>query len=143
PARPRGIRAPPPRRGLRGRGLGALAATRGDAAPVAAPAAGRTGRHCHGTPEAAGWLRPAGLSRDGDWLFAARPADEIDRIDLAALVQHLEMQVRAGRAAGVAHERHGLAFLHLVADLHEVLGVVRIAGGVAVPVIDLDHLAVA
>ena len=44
---------------------------------------------------------------------------------------------------GPAHQGHGLAFLHLIADGDEVLGVVRIARGVAVAVIDFNHQAVA
>ena len=58
-------------------------------------------------------------------------------------LQHFEMQVRAGRAAGRADQRDGLALLYGIADADQHALVVRIAGDVAVAVIDLDHVAVA
>ena len=35
-------------------------------------------------------------------------ADKSERIDLAAVAQHFEMHMRAGRAAGGTHERNRL-----------------------------------
>ena len=61
----------------------------------------------------------------------------------SAVPQHLEVQVGAGRAAGFTHEGTVCPFLDLVTDGDEVFGIVRIAGRVAVAVIDLDHDAVA
>src|SRR5690606_6772107 len=59
-----------------------------------------------------------------------------------AVAQHLEVQVGPGRAPGVAEPRDDLAALHGVADGDEIRRVVRVAGHVAVAVIDLDELAV-
>src|SRR5690606_23256560 len=64
------------------------------------------------------------------------------RIDRLAVAQHLEVQVGPGRAPGVAEPRDDLAALHGVADGDEIRRVVRVAGHVAVAVIDLDELAV-
>ncbi len=47
-------------------------------------------------------------------------ADEIDRIHAGAVTQDLEVQVRAGRTTGFAHEGHCLAFFHFVADDNEI-----------------------
>ena len=57
--------------------------------------------------------------------------------------EHLEVQVRAGRAAGFAHQGNGLTFLDLVANGNQVFRVVRVARRIAIAVIDLDHDAVA
>src|SRR5690606_19427721 len=69
-------------------------------------------------------------------------ADEVDRVALLALVQDFEVQVRSCGAAGVTHQRDGLAFLHFVADSYEVFGIVRVAGCVAIAVVDLDEFAI-
>src|SRR5688572_150726 len=69
--------------------------------------------------------------------------DEGHRIHGTALLQHLEMQVRAGGAAGGSHQRDGLAFLYGVADLHQRALVVAITSDVTVAVIDFDGAAVA
>ena len=41
-------------------------------------------------------------------------SDELDGIHTRAVFQNLEMQIRAGRSAGIAHERNGLAFFDFV-----------------------------
>src|SRR5690606_41480053 len=69
-------------------------------------------------------------------------ADEVDRVALLALVQDFEVQVRSCGAAGVTHQRDGLAFLHFVADSYEGFGIVRVAGCVAIAVVDLDEFAI-
>lgn len=53
-------------------------------------------------------------------LFGAL-ADEIDRVDRSAVLQHFEVEVRAGGTARVAHQRDGLAFPDLVADGDQIL----------------------
>src|SRR5690606_26987550 len=93
-------------------------------------------RTLEGTSHSPAWRAPtAAYGRLRKDLLRAL-ADEVDRVDLLALVQDLEVQVRSGGAAGVAHQRDRLALLHLVADGNEVLGVVRVTGGVAIAVID-------
>src|SRR5690606_36952071 len=69
--------------------------------------------------------------------------DVAHRIDGLAVAQHLEVQVRAGRAARVAQPGDDLPALHGVAHRDQVRRVVRVARDVAVAVIDLDELAVA
>ena len=59
------------------------------------------------------------------------------------VVPDLEMQIGAGGAAGGAHQGNGIALLHVVADGHQVLRVVGIAGHVTVAVGDFHHAAVA
>src|SRR5690606_11749655 len=65
------------------------------------------------------------------------------RIDLLAVPQHLEMEIRAGGAARVAEPGDNLTSLHGVAERDEVRRVMRVAGNVTVAVVDLDELAVA
>src|SRR2546427_8861614 len=55
---------------------------------------------------------------------------------------HFEMQVRTGRAAGIAREGDAAAALQDVAFLHEQLGQVRIPRHQIVAVIDVDDIAV-
>src|SRR3954469_23508675 len=52
------------------------------------------------------------------------------------------MQVRPGRAAGIAREGYALRALHYVALLDEELGEMRVAGDEVVAVIEVDHVAV-
>ena len=70
-------------------------------------------------------------------------AQEFLRIDRLAVDARLVMQMRAGRAAGRADLADGLADPHRLADLDVDLRQVAVAGGEAVAVVDLDHLAVA
>ena len=70
-------------------------------------------------------------------------ADEIDRIDAAAVFEHFEVQVRPCRAAGFTHVGNGLSFLDLVADNDQVFRVMRVTGRIPVTVVNLDHDAVA
>ena len=51
----------------------------------------------------------AGCGGAGRRGFARANGMKLDRIDRAAVVQHLEVQVGAGGAAGIAHQRDGLA----------------------------------
>ena len=70
-------------------------------------------------------------------------ADELDRVDAAAVMQNLEMQVGAGRSACLAHQGHNLTLLDFVTDGNEILGVVGIARRVTAAMIYFDHNAVA
>src|SRR5438105_3178338 len=81
--------------------------------------------------------RPA-LLRLGD---GAAGTDEARRVLRGTAEAHLEMQVRAGGAAGVAGERDALGALHDVALLDEQPRQVGIARHEVVAVIDIDHVA--
>src|SRR5262245_42150034 len=70
-------------------------------------------------------------------------ADEAHRVDGATLLQHFEVQVRAGGAARGADQGDRLTLLNRVADGDQHALIVRIARHVPVAVIDLDALAVA
>src|SRR5690606_25648157 len=61
----------------------------------------------------------------------------------AAVLPDLEVHVGTGGAAGGAGLGDLLAHPHQVAHLHDVAGVVGVAGHEAVSVVDLDHVAVA
>src|SRR4029077_12171161 len=78
--------------------------------------------------------------RDGGSFSAT---DEGERVDLAPVAQHFEMDVGAGRAAGGAHEGDRLTAFHGLANRHERALVVRIARDEAIAVIDLYEPAVA
>src|SRR4030065_2217160 len=80
------------------------------------------------------WLATATLRRGlqvGAW------------IDGPAVTQHLKMKVRAGGAAGRAHQRHALTFGYTIANPHQNRLAVRVAGGIAVPMVDFDGATVA
>ena len=64
------------------------------------------------------------------------------RVLRRAAEAHLEMQVRAGRAAGRAHFTDLASARHDVALLHEQLRAMRVASDEVVAVIDVDHVAV-
>src|SRR5690606_2438295 len=68
---------------------------------------------------------------------------ELARVDHPAVFPHLEVHVGAGRAAGGTGLGHFLPGAHQVAGLHHQPRVVRVAGDVAVAVVDLHGLAVA
>src|SRR5689334_9010260 len=70
-------------------------------------------------------------------------ADERQRVHLPAVAQHLEVDVRPGRAARRAHEGHGLTALHGLPYRDQRPLVMCVAGYVAVAVVDLDEIAVA
>src|SRR3546814_1481448 len=75
--------------------------------------------------------------------FCALLAEELARVEHAAVLPDFEMHVGASGAAGRAGLGDLLAAAHQVADLHAKPRVVRVAGDVAVAVVDFDHLAVA
>src|SRR5213592_95183 len=68
--------------------------------------------------------------------------EKLRRVLRCAAEAHFEMQVRTGRAAGVAREGDAAAALQDVAFLHEQLGQVRIPRHQIVAVIDVDDIAV-
>src|SRR5690349_22900506 len=70
-------------------------------------------------------------------------ADVAQRIHGLVVQQNLEVEVRPRGATCVAYAGDDLAAAHRVADGHEIVDVVRVARHVAVPVVDLDELAVA
>src|SRR3546814_12494776 len=76
-------------------------------------------------------------------LFRSVLAEELARVEHAAVLPDFEMHVGAGGAAGRAGLGDLLAAAHQVTDLHAQPRVVRVAGDVAVAVVDFDHLAVA
>ena len=59
----------------------------------------------------------AGVSRAG---LLRGFANEIHRINPAAVMQHLEMQIRASSAPGFAHQSNNLTFLDLISDGNKV-----------------------
>ena len=69
------------------------------------------------------------------------PPDERYGIHSLAVMEDLEMQVRARRPAGITHERYSLAFLHFVADPDEVFHVVSVTRRITVAMVDLDEHA--
>src|SRR5690606_26639249 len=75
--------------------------------------------------------------------FGVLLAEELARIEHAAVPPDFEMHVGTGGTPGRARPGDLLAAAHQVADLHFQPRVVRVAGDVAVAVVDLDHLAVA
>src|SRR5207247_8880862 len=68
--------------------------------------------------------------------------EKLRRVLRRAAEADFEMQVRTGRAAGVAREGDAAAALQDVAFLHEQLGQVRIPRHQIVAVIDVDDVAV-
>src|SRR5580692_12909800 len=65
------------------------------------------------------------------------------RIDRFAVDAGLVMQMRAGRAPGRADPADHLADANALADANVDLGEMAVAGGEAIAVVDLDHLAIA
>ena len=61
----------------------------------------------------------------GPWVGSrGRPAERVDGVGTAQQVTHLQVQVGAGRVAGVAAERDHLAAAHLLPGMREERGVV-------------------
>src|SRR5512139_857088 len=81
--------------------------------------------------------------QDYGGLMAALFADVSQRVDGLVVQQNLEVEVRPRGPPRVAHAGDDLAAAHRVADGHEIVDVVRVARHVAVPMVDLDELAVA
>ena len=69
-------------------------------------------------------------------------ADEVQRVDLGAVLKHLEMEVGTGGMSGGAHQGDFLALAHHVALLHQELLVMAITRGETIAVVDLHHLAI-
>src|SRR5688572_10588274 len=69
--------------------------------------------------------------------------DVLQRVDRLVVQQNLEVKVRPRGTARVAHAGDDLTPADGVADRHEIVDVVRVAGHVAIAVVDLDELAVA
>src|SRR5436190_355417 len=65
--------------------------------------------------------------------------EEPSRIDRNTVDAHLVVEVRSGRAAGIADAADQLPALHLLAELHVLLREVGVLGDEAVAVIDADH----
>src|SRR5262249_48463528 len=82
------------------------------------------------------------LERRSDQYVALAERQELVGIQRDALLAHLEVQVRAGGAAGRADLGDELALHHHVAHLHEALGKVRVARREPVVVIDVDDVSV-
>src|SRR5579863_1916872 len=71
-----------------------------------------------------------------------RSASDVGQgIDLTAVVQHFEVHVRTGRAAGGSHESDRVTALDGLPDADQGLLVVGVTGDVTVAVIDLDEFA--
>src|SRR3546814_2989327 len=87
-------------------------------------------------------IAPMGRSYGAPDLHAlggALLAEELARVEHAAVLPDFEMHVGAGGAAGRAGLGDLLAAAHQVADLHAQPRVVRVAGDVAVAVVDVDR----
>src|SRR5690606_14965874 len=69
-------------------------------------------------------------------------AQELARVDHGAVLPDLEVHVGTGRASGGTGLGHFLSGTDQVAALHHQARVVRVAGDVAVAMVDLDGLAV-
>src|SRR6187551_1883658 len=67
-------------------------------------------------------------------------ADEAQRVDLAAVLEHLEVHVRAGRTAGRADEGDRVAARHGAAHAHREAAIVTVAGDQAVAIAHLDEV---
>src|SRR5688572_11752561 len=65
-----------------------------------------------------------------------------DRVDRTAVEPDFEMAMRAGGAAARTDLDDSMAGMDARADVGDVARVVRVAGHVAVAVVDLDHIAV-
>ena len=63
-------------------------------------------------------------------------------IDLRPVDDHLEVQMRSGRASGRANFGNLLAGHHKIAHLHEYLRCMPVAGDHATAVLDIDGIAV-
>src|SRR5262245_3590258 len=74
--------------------------------------------------------------------YGLRRLEELGRVLRAATVAHLEVQVRAGGAAGRADLGDLAAALQDVALADEQLRSVRVAGDQVVAVVDVDRIAV-
>src|SRR5688572_31435792 len=85
----------------------------------------------------------AAFSEVGREPLGMLPADEGQRVDLAAVLQHFEVDVRAGGTAGGTHVSQGIATRHSVAEAHREALVVAIAGDEAVAMAHLDEVSVA
>src|SRR3954470_24459704 len=72
-----------------------------------------------------------------------QPSDRVDLLAVLAADAHLEVQVRAGRAALVAQERDRLAGVHVLTGLDQDLDHVPVDGHVTVLMEDVHRLAVA
>src|SRR5688572_16521779 len=77
------------------------------------------------------------------WAAALLSTDIAQRVDLAAVLQHFEVHVRARGAAGVADEGQGVTAGYRAAYAHRNRLVMAVASDQAIPVIDLDQGAVA
>src|SRR5688572_28027880 len=84
----------------------------------------------------------AAFSEAGREPLGMLSTDEGQRVDLAAVLQHFEVHVRAGRAARGTHVSQRVATRHGVAEAHREALVVAIAGDQAVAMADLDEVAV-
>ncbi len=69
------------------------------------------------------------------------PTHEGQRVDLATVPDHLEMNMGTGRPSGRAHERDRVAALDRLAHRNQRPLVVRVARHVAIAVVDLDEVA--
>src|SRR5690606_31246383 len=139
-SRPRGPRIAPPRDGLRPPRGHKVSAHR----PRGLPEAPVTGAIAARSLPQGAWRAP-GSECPRRCLHALALsvllAEELARVEHAPFLPDLEMHVRAGRTPGRSGLGDLLAAAHQVADLHHQPRVVRVAGDVAVAVVDLHHLA--
>ena len=69
-----------------------------------------------------------------------RGPDEAARIDMFSILMHLKMHMRAIRTTCATKQGYHLAFSDDVTQTNEVLFIVRIERGVAINVLNLDHV---
>ena len=63
-------------------------------------------------------------------------ADVIHGVNVSAVMDNAEMQVRTGGTTGGSHITDDLASLHLLTQLHSVMGHVHVGAGIAVTMIN-------
>src|SRR5436190_10259534 len=74
------------------------------------------------------------------WSGLLRTPDEAQRVDLSAVLEHFEMHVRAGRAAGGTHVRQRIAARHGVAHADSDAFVMAVAGHQSIAMADFDEV---
>ena len=71
-----------------------------------------------------------------------RAADVFQRVDFSPATYHFEVKIWSGRPSGTAHQGHDLSLADLIADRDQIFGVVGVARGISIAMINFDHLAI-